>query len=299
VTDEKPNGDQGESVTALSQDTAGQADRSVNRPDGARLIREAFAAARASGRDDWDRMTIAVLKNRILALTQRSFDESAWGASSFREFVAQYPSVVEIDADLRPARVRLLAELDEGMSPLSPAMRAVGPGRRVRPDLWEATLDYSSGKTYVWDEGRAVPVSTETAAEAAQQPQLPTVSSEILSEWREEFTKGAEAAGASPTTLAALEAWRLQGLPDRTLPTPVRRRWNGELKRHIVERLESWFEQHALTPPHDLVSIDAPRQTADANDELRQLVIRCVRGMTREELEELRLPPVALLRIRP
>ncbi len=40
---------------------------------GARLIFAAFAQARDSGREDWRRMTLAVLKNRILGLTDCDF----------------------------------------------------------------------------------------------------------------------------------------------------------------------------------------------------------------------------------
>ncbi len=47
-------------------------------------------------------MTLAVLKNRVLDHTDRSFDEARWGAGSFREFVGMFPEVVSVDSSTRP-----------------------------------------------------------------------------------------------------------------------------------------------------------------------------------------------------
>ena len=43
------------------------------------LLVAAFESARATGKRDWNTMTAAVLKNRVLHLTSRSFDEAALG----------------------------------------------------------------------------------------------------------------------------------------------------------------------------------------------------------------------------
>lgn len=50
------------------------------------LVRTAFAAAKAGGKDAWDTMTLAVLKNRLLSLTDGDFDEKEYGASTMTEF---------------------------------------------------------------------------------------------------------------------------------------------------------------------------------------------------------------------
>ena len=271
--------------------------------EGARLIVQAFERARAAGHENWERMTTAVLKNRLLDLTDRSFAESTWGASTFREFLDQFSDVVELDPGARPATVRLVGEAgDHDESPIRPGVHAVGRDRQVRPDLWRAVLDYSSGRTYGWDqEGEVVKPFDDSEVQPGIK-KLPGISKELLYNWRGEFAADAEKAGASPMTLAAIQRWRADGLPDRSLPGSIRRRWNGELKRHVVALLEEWFSTEGLTPPPNLISTDAPRRSQrpadDDLDALRRLVVRCVQGMTRAELEELRLPPAALLRSR-
>ena len=51
------------------------------------LIVSAYERARSSGKLDWNKMTMAVLKNRLLDLTQGAFDETTYGATSFTDFV--------------------------------------------------------------------------------------------------------------------------------------------------------------------------------------------------------------------
>ncbi len=46
------------------------------------LILAAFKQARAKGKPDWEVMTTAVLKNRILQLTGLSFNPNDYGAST-------------------------------------------------------------------------------------------------------------------------------------------------------------------------------------------------------------------------
>lgn len=75
---------------------------------GAELIRAAFERARESGSEGWRTMTPAVLKNRILDATDRTFDESKWGASSFAEFLRQFDDVVVPASDSRPPQVMLM-----------------------------------------------------------------------------------------------------------------------------------------------------------------------------------------------
>ena len=83
------------------------------------------------------------------------------------------------------------------------------------------------------------------------------------------------------------------------LPGAVRRTWNAWLKQHVLERLQQWYEAHGVHLPADVVesvsSTPRPMQ-ADPTEQLRQLVQRCVATMTRAELEDLRLPPAAILR---
>lgn len=136
-------------------------------------------------------MTLAVLKNRVLDHTDRSFDEARWGAGSFREFVGMFPEVVSVDSSTRPPTAELIegparegpARPDAEAPVPAPVAAVLTPERRVRSDLWRAVLDYSSGKAYVWDGERAVQTKPQDA-ETERRPRLPTATPQDLAEWR-------------------------------------------------------------------------------------------------------------------
>lgn len=269
--------------------------------DGARLVLAAFAEARDSGREDWRRMTVAVLKNRILRLTGGSFTEATWGAETFREFVERYPDVVSIDASTQPPTAELLGDLPDHLelpswSPSLPES-VQRSDRRVRSDLWDAVLDYSGGRAYVWDADEAVAVPIEELSKDDPRPRLPTVDRETLALWRRQFAE--KHLEDVPADLAAtISAWRDEGRTSHALPTPVRRAWNGELKARVVERLDKWFRENGIAPPSPVVRTTGPANAKGDTEALRDMVIRCVKVMTRSELDELRLPPSVLLRAR-
>ena len=97
-------------------------------------------------------MTTAVLKNRLLDLTGRAFDEAAYGATSFMDFVLRNKETLAVDHSTVPP----LVELRNAASSRQPSDEAVDvkAPHRIRPDLWKAALDYSSGTRYVWDVAR-------------------------------------------------------------------------------------------------------------------------------------------------
>jgi len=264
------------------------------------LILAAFDAARRSGRADWRRMTLAVLKNRILSQTSRKFDERAWGAPSFRGFVEQYPTIVAIDHTSRPLVAELLA--DSADATALPDDFAVPSAETtpsfVRNDLWKAVLDYSSGATYVWRQGIATPVRSNDES-AGYDLKLPTASQAEMAVWRTEFVELARAATTDASLLSLLDDWLTESKTAAALPHPFRRQWLDFLKRHVVERLVTWFGAHDLAAPTELTA-PAIRRTRelDETEHIRDLIIRCVRVMSRAEMESLRLPPSAVLRMR-
>jgi hypothetical protein len=121
-------------------------------------------------------------------------------------------------------------------------------------------------------------------------PQLPTITPEQLATWRVQFVASHE---DSPSSVkAALETWRDQGLGTKALPVQSRNAWTAELKRRVLERLVSWFAEHQLQLPADIVE----SETAGSKDPgelsleaLRAFIHRCVDAMTQEELEALHL----------
>ena len=235
-------------------------------------------------------MTVAVLKNRLLNITDRTFDEARWGATNMRDFVSALDRVVTVDTSW-PTTVHLNEGVEVGAFE---AVAAAEPARRrgdwsVRADLWEAVIDCVSGDVYVWEEGsvRAHPEDDVPSAF----PILPTVTSAELAGWRDAF---AEEAGAATDgeTRAQLEHWRSTGTSSQSLPPRYRNQWYGVLKRHVRARLEEWFATHSIEPPADWIvaTTNAVEKPDNDTEHLRAVMLRAVRLMTRDELDGLTLP---------
>ena len=242
-------------------------------------------------------MTSAVLKNRILDLTHRGFDESRWGAENFRGFIEQFREIVEVDSTQRPPRVIYLPEMNDSELSLSDSSEraktriASGRSKRIRQDLWRAIVDYASGQVYVWDGAKATPRRDE----ADKSPVLPTVDQGELREWRNDFVKEA-ALPADSDLRPFLSAWANSDHGSPGLPGPLRQQWLEHLKNRVAQRLLEWFSTNSIEAPTDLVE-DVDRRKGSASAEaLRAYVVECVRAMSQAELEELRLPAVAALR---
>lgn len=283
-------------------------DDPVDRPDddaseldleGAReLVLRAFAAAKASGRADWRRMTTAVLKNRLLDLTDRTFDEADWRVTTTREFVELLAPILALDVSTRPTTVILHPDVDVGGQEL---VVAVEPARRrgewrIRQDLWEAVVDCVSGHAYLWDGMRAVPRSPEELDGSAIL--LPTVTPDELSAWREAFATDLRPA-VDADFQNELDRWRQSPASSQMLPQRYRNRWYGVLKRHVRARLDEWFAERAVEPPADWIISSTPSRplAGDETEHLRSVALRAVRMMTRAELERLELPVSVVARL--
>jgi hypothetical protein len=129
------------------------------------LVEQAFEHARRSGKPDRWVMAIPVLKNRMLQLTGRKFREADYGAKSFREFLRNFAEIQETPL---PGQVTLRS----AATAESPSNETKSSQPDIRPDLWEAVLDFSSGSRYIWDvaQGR-----TRVAREDEQTLLLPTI----------------------------------------------------------------------------------------------------------------------------
>ena len=252
------------------------------------LIEQAFGLARQSGKPDWWAMTIPVLKNRLLLLTKNTFKEADFGAISFRDFLSKIPDIVRVDETPLPGFVVLKSAAPEQWQRV-PAN--VFRGEQIRPDLWRAVLDYSSGRRYVWD------ISQEAARPAGPDDDglvLPTISDADLDEWRAEFVllhKPPDAEDAK-----RVEEWCRSRLPTAALPAPMRPVWNKHLKRKVEQRLQHWFGSNSIKPP----AIMEERQESGPFDKqveaLREFVVGCVKTMSKQELLELRISPVTAMR---
>lgn len=251
------------------------------------LVRQAFAQAQASGRKDWNVMSIAVLKNRLLQISSREFDEQAYGASSMVQLVKSIPETISLDETFRPPHVTLLEAMPHEVAP--DALKAM----RVRPDLWDAIFDFSSPGIYVWDGMQAVlqPSSDELAADGDLR--LPTLTREELDAWRATFV--------SEHPELDLDAWRERSFSTYYLPAELRGQWNRFMKTGAIDRLRRWFHQHEIVPPLDLAgSLERPSPGSPDRsevEELRRYVLRCVAVMRPAELRALQIPASVAARV--
>ena len=253
--------------------------------DSQELIRLAFDKAKESGRPNWYRMNVGVLKNRILNLTSSGFRESDYGVKTFMEFVRNHSDILDLDETRLPPAVILKGVHQESASD-SESVRT-----RVRPDLWRAVMDFSGDAQYVWDndEGVAKPASECMAGG----PPMPTITVEQFTKWKKAFADSVDDAEQG----ARFKDWVENLRPVKILAANIRRRWNDQLKKEVENHLRAWFQQQKLALPSDLLQT-WERTVRNPDDELRRRLIACVRSMTRDELERVQIPSSALLRLK-
>ncbi len=259
-------------------------------PDPHELIQHAFEKAKETGRPDWYRMSVAVLKNRLLDLTERTFRESDHGATTFLEFVRGHSAILDIDVSQTPP----IAIFREGAPP--PGVESISARTRIRSDLWWATLDFSGNENYVWDLGERVARRASEAAEPG--PTLPTLTEESFNEWKRAFSDTLGDDERDDRT----EQWTERRLPASVLAAPVRHRWNEYLKKKVHAHLVAWFEEQDLSAPEDLLDGSGAHEAVSRSgrsEELRRRLIACVQVMNAEELERVQIPSSVLLRTKP
>lgn len=242
------------------------------------LVVSAFDRARSAGKSDWATMTVAVLKNRLIDLTNGEFDQTAYGAQRMIDLLAAIPELVELDLSFRPARVRLISEEDLS----DKEARYSG---RLRDDLWKAVFDYSSGGTYVWSGEAAVWVTEINPGDMV----LPTISAEELSDLRREFV--------AKNANHDLSDWAEHGLGTTALPVALRRSWNSFMKKYAWDRLGNWFVGRGLQMPTKTIAESRMARKGEEVERLRRFLQRCVAVMTAEELESVAIPLAVASRV--
>jgi hypothetical protein len=264
---------------------------------GRATIVSAFEAARARGKEDWYEMSVAVLKNRMLDVTNREFDESEFDAESFSEFLRLFPELIDVDTAQRPPRVRLKGvEASSGGTHRSKNSNPRTGRWTIRADLWNAIVDYESQSAYYWENGQAHAVA---AASDAEGPILPTITPAVSALWRDEFVGGLPSPVQSAFE-ADLTRWRDVSHATGALPPQLRGQWTTHLKSCILDRLNQWFGEQGLDAPTDLVahgpSTDRPPLESSV-EELRDLVMRYIQTMSKRELLSLSIPLSAIVRV--
>lgn len=257
------------------------------------LIKAAFEHARRAGKQDWQRMTIAVLKNRLLQLTHGEFNETEYGAQTMREFVNRALDVITIDTAKAPPVITLRGAEASEQDEVAPSEKA-----QVRADLWRAIMDYSRGKKYVWDSDAR---RAREALPGEDLPVFPTVSEDDLREWRKSFVNQQALLALNESSREKLQDWQERILPSSVLPRPLAASWHLQQKEKVVGILRTWFAGHGIEEPPDLLHSFVPPWSEAKSGKpdvgaLRQMVIECIEVMSERELSELRLSPAVFLR---
>lgn len=239
------------------------------------LIKKAFAQARQKQGQSARSMTLAVLNNRLLQLTNRQFKPADYGAKSLRALLATLAPKVVISGDPHHPVVELSQPAPEQRplskpapatsarpKPLTVASTNVGAplsieSGRIRDDLWSAVINYASGQRYVWDESLGRP---REARPDDTQPAFPTLTPNELNDWRREFLD-IHAGTLNASDLALAMRWREQGLPTHHLPLSLQQPWRGELTRRVRQRLHAFFGS--------LARVGTGRSSGDASDSVR------------------------------
>jgi hypothetical protein len=195
-------------------------------------------------------MLVAVLKNRLLQLTDRNFKEEDFGATSLIELLARHRDLVAVDRTTRPVTIEWLG---------APAVPEASPrAGRVRADLWRATLDFSSGIAYEWDPDAQLARPVQDAEPARR---LPTVDAATLASWRDAFVRAHDPALSDPGDRQQLRTWATHSLGSQGLPRALRATWNDHLKREVVARLTSWFAATEHPLPELILDVTARGRT--------------------------------------
>ena len=279
------------------------------------LVRSAFEQAQRKGKQDWEEMTSAVLKNRLLGITNGQFSQDRYGSPSFIHLVRRVPDLLEVLDDSPPFHLRIRSPAAQSGIASPPATEIITEAEdtfastlrgdlrriRIRDDLWHAVMDYSSHDAYVLDSDTGLArAQKSTDYDLAN---LPTVSRDEVVSWRREFIETLETSIRTRFS-DELDEWARTGRQS-DLPGSIRGLWAGFNKRKVIDSLIGWFKERKQAPPKDMIFAtdgrDAPSSRAISEvvqtRRLRDLVIRAVRAMTYEELSQVALPASVILRI--
>lgn len=258
------------------------------------LILSSFESARLR-KSDWQQMTAAVLKNRLLQATAGRFSERNWGFRSINEMVQDLPGIVELDTSHVPPLVQFVGDRADLVDAVIVSMH---DRVRVRRDLWYAILDYSSGHEWAWNG--QVAVSAEVSPGA---PRFPTVNENELRGIRQAFANSISDEALTVEQQLEVHTWWSEALSANNLPPGIRGTWYEHLKKLVVDKLEVWFHSIGEPLPNDLLvhipRVDSTPRQGDRNgpQSLRRLLALCVQALTDEEVRLIQMPTSVVYRV--
>lgn len=255
------------------------------------MISQAFEASRAAGKPDWEEMSLAVLKNRLLDLTERGFRESEYGAPNMAYLAFLTQDLLE--AKISESGVQSVHFKGHTTSPGErPEPEALSAGHsRLRRDLWVAFVDYRVA-SYVWDVVAGKAIAGEAGPGRLQIPSLtPQIEAGLRGSFRESVAPELEVLEEH-----AVDEWVNKRLGTPGLPPSLRGRWNGFFRDSVVQRIVEFFKEVGIAPPSDMLSDNKDHHGDSSPSALRAFVMRCIDIMTEEELASLPLGAAISLR---
>jgi hypothetical protein len=283
------------------------------------LVKAAFLQAQRKGGSGANMMTMAVLKNRLLQITDRRFDTNDFGAVDMRAFVTlltpifklvnqddkEYICLEKTGVDNDAPKV-VLARHFPVRAPAESVQEAAAkpkedvPRRgRIREDLWTALMDYASGNVYVWDssDGLARPKRRGDS----NLPIVPTLTPVELAEWRRTFLEE-QRDYLQGSELASAQRWQEQGLATAYLPGSMQQIWNRELAARVRQRSAAFFAALTETSLGSAATAAIPTEAETANDALADSLTAARNrgdGFTVGELLAKQLPGTAVEQVSP
>lgn len=296
------------------------------------LVVAAFDQARRgkSAAGNWHLMRSAVLKNRLIQITNGDFKNSEFGSKPMTDVAMLLPDLLQVHSTnptvfefLQPDLFEVLtATIPEDAGTWQSNDQELGAQQdrfaldhisftssdwetvRVRDDLWRSILDYSSSTPTIWDAEQGI-ARARQLMDLPETPALPTLDKGELERWRLEYaeTLKAEVAHAEAEKIAS---WVTGSGALATLPKRFRAGWIELLKRRVADRLIEWFNSNSIPVPPDIfIRAEARGRTSDTPtmDEvvrtrrLRGLLVSALQQMTYEEMSDLRIPASVLVRL--
>lgn len=290
------------------------------------LLRTIVDDLTAAGR----RSFAAGLKPRLQSLSNGEFAETRLGFPTFKSFLeaAEEAGVVELrrtpsDLMVVPARS---TPGRQGAPPARHAGGVLGPGKRIRPDLWRAWVEWSSELKRFYDRATDR-VMFFLDKEDVNQPEALVSARRQVVEEPDRYIE-IEPIGAHATVDAMREfagSWpdedeRRAMLDALTAPNPERAAvsftrflrvhssissaWHVARMQQVASAIATWCQQHGVSTNYIVDTSSGPRIPSSTavpgridEDQLRSRIVNAVQRMTLADLLRLPIPAEFLLDI--
>lgn len=283
------------------------------------LVLAAFEAAHRKKKPDWHQMTLAVLKNRLLQMTNGGFRVEDYAVETLAQFVGRVPDLVRFDAG-PPSRVwlteRALSQVQSKTQTFAPSAGEKDvdwKSIRIRDDLWKGIVDFAGPELYVWDSVDQV-VRPRRVTDGVEARDFPTLSAQEFEGWRADWVESIRGDLGGGAEQSLMSDWADGSGRVTDLPPRLRGKYLEWFKKRITARLEQWFASHGLTLPEDIHVLTDARAISTASisgehvrnqsvrevveeQRLRSNVTRAVGLMTFDELKSLQLPASVITRL--